>query len=85
MYYRVSPERSYELRCHYCGTKIGEGEWELGLRNPARTQQYSLADFAIVCRPCNLVKGNMSEGEFRRYLSRRRFGGAHQSATCDPR
>ncbi len=65
-------EPNFELRCHYCGARVSDGEWELGLRNPAAARVASLADFAITCRACNLVKGSMSESEFRRHLARKR-------------
>lgn len=54
-------------KCMYCGRKIPKDLADIDHKTPfSRGGSDGLANLQILCRTCNVRKGNMSDGEFRK-------------------
>jgi hypothetical protein len=54
-------------RCMYCGFKDDLAHMDIDHKTPhARNGGTNLANLQLLCHPCNLLKGNRTDGEFRK-------------------
>jgi 5-methylcytosine-specific restriction endonuclease McrA len=53
--------------CRYCGDKLDPANWSLDHQTPtSRGGSFTLANLAVICEPCNRVKGVLDAQEYAR-------------------